>query len=305
MTRLSRFPAAFIFLSFLLSACATPDQFVSSTGKFASSTADLADAAGHYLEIVDRVQFETELVRAQTKGTPIPKSSLAKTFFDPTDMAARRSLLAAMRSFAGSLAKAADRSLGEEFRVEVNGLKGDVLALRKSLDEAQSTGLRRLLSDQRLEFSSAVEGGIGQAVVDQMQAEAIVDVILAASPAMSKAADLLAADMSLIFEKLAAEHTVQVALTVEMVNAALPSASQKDRSGLLRSLREQRDKVIGVERIGEEFKAALRAYQKALIDMTAFARTKRDPKTLPDAVASVEVLVDRTKRLISLVRDAG
>ena len=302
-SRVAPFAAA-IVICWAVFACSTPQQFVSSAAKFAVATNNLADAADLYFGIANNEKFETEIVQARTMGAEIAKSSIDETFFPPDDMEARLALLATMRSFANSLADVANQNLGDEFRQEVGQLKSDVLMLRDRLDSTTDSELKRLVTDQSLGFGSAVIGEIGGAIIEQMQADAIVDAILSAGPAMSNATELLAQDMNLVFSKLNAERSIQAALAVDAWNRDRESANSQQRERLITAVEDQRQQLLTTDAIATEFHSTLMGYQKALISMLEFARSKREPSTLPELVASVDVFASRATRLIEAIRSS-
>ena len=145
-------------------------------------------------------------------------------------------------------------------------------------------------------------GGIGKMVVDQMQANAIAKVILEADPAMRAAANLLAEDVRLITDKMQAARAIQFATAVDGVNAELSRAPIDERFKLVESVRPFADGVMTSKALGADFNSALQSYSKAQAEMTAYASAKKDPKTLGDLAAAVDVFQERASYLLAIVR---
>jgi|APTNR8051073442_1049403.scaffolds.fasta_scaffold09122_3 hypothetical protein len=295
-------PLALVGLSALLfGGCTTPDSFAVSTSRFAEATATLAGASEDYLLDADHIDFETALVQAEFAGRPIAKGVLDRPFFPVEDMAARRALLAAMRTYAAALACIADQRLGDDFRSTAGQLRANLLTFERHLQEiSPNSGLRALQSKSG--FFAEVVGALGGLLLERAQAEAIVDAIIRADPAMRDAADLLEADLVLMSAKIREARALEFAIAVDAVNPLLPGAPLDRRTSLAGAVRPFKDRYLASRTLGGGFVEALAGYRAAQAEITSFAQGTRDPESLPRMIAAVDGFAVRARALVTLMR---
>lgn len=295
-----------VAMAAVLVGCAQPDQFTSDLAKFSSAATNFADRTESLLVASDRTQFDLEVARseygrcgtqARTRGAcPLDGRVINTSLLTPADMAARKSALSTLKAYAAALSKACAATPGADFASAVTSLQQQVNTVGS--DVAKMTGKGGNLKE--LEQASGpiaiLVGTIGKMVIEQKQADALIEAILSAEQPIGRLADNMDKDMAIVLADMGDGATGQYGFAVEAYNDLLP-AKMADRQALLAIVKGKASAYYELRTIRTSYSQSIGGFKAAVSELASFARSKRDPKKYADVVAAVDVFISRAEDL--------
>ncbi len=296
-----------ILLSLAVSACATPSQYIETTGKFAEAVPPVAGAYRDYLTHIYYLDADTHLRLAELdKTTKVDPLTLTAPNFSAAALEARLEAVETLLLYSQALASASDLDLGGKFAE-------DAMAAGAAFDGLGKT-INGFSADPTADVSkfagpiSQIVGLIGQSIIEAKQAAAIRTAILDAEPAVNGLISAMEEDVrsgSLLTlpsdAKLLA--AAAIAYNTRIGKKGFAGKAQETALNAVKQEYTSYKNTKTLEKQLEELFKALKKANKALVRHAKVEGEENKMAALNDALASVQRLSSRAEKIRKAIEE--
>ena len=303
MTKTRSLHQGLLVIGLLLFAagCSSPEKFREPVANFSAATATMVDGAQTYLLKSNTTERELAFIRSELDwGLPIDIGKVQDPLIPEDDLKLRLEALNSLKTYANLLGKAASSNIGASFEAEALKLGQSIDALAAKAASQSSNGL--LAGSNTGSILGELAGKIGRAVIEEKQAAAIADTIIAAGPTVTKLVENIEKDMRLVFADW--ENAALIAMSTavkDFYNARQKGAKTdkdfpyKERVAYMKAVRSVAVNLDEQRTINTTFFATLSRFNKALQSLVDFAKADRNPEKFPEVAVSIEIFFARAK----------
>lgn len=296
-----------ILLSLAVSACATPPQYIKTTGKFAAAVPPVADAYRDYITHIYYLDADTHLRLVAIDPTmQVTTKEIKKTSFSPEALEARLEATETLVLYSQALASAANLDLGENFTKEARAAGTAFSEL-----ETKIKGFAAVGKDDVPDISTPVSkivAIIGKSIIEKKQANAIRNSILDAEVAVSELITAMEEDLEFGTLLTVPNGPLRISTAANAYNARIGTKgfAGKAQENALRLVKEEFENYKNTRNLNNQLAklfTSLKKANKALVRHAKVEGEENKLAALNDALASVERLSSRAEDIRKAIKE--